>query len=249
MRNYKGIASLVILSVLILLGTFFAFRQEAQDKFGGEKDEATVIQEGVMNDRQRKNSKLYNLGEKARSLIKKTQKDLRIVTGEPYPIEASGDTGLPSQNAFIQELDCKSEAVLVGRVKSKVSQLSEDGKSVFTDYEVEVKDLIKDTKPERIKNGQTITVTRSGGAVKLHGRIIEVFNKSYKLLNVDREYLLFLGYLNDSDSYKPTDIEGTFEIYEGRVRRFTDTYNKYQPTDNALQDFITEIRTTLPNCF
>lgn len=55
------------------------------------EDQPTTIEDGVMTEKQRKNSKLYNQPETARSLIKKADEDLTIIIGERYPINNSPD--------------------------------------------------------------------------------------------------------------------------------------------------------------
>lgn len=213
------------------------------------EDQPTTIEDGVMTEKQRKNSKLYNQPETARSLIKKADEDLTIIIGERYPINNSPDGTWPSQEAYLQNLSCDSDAIVTGRVKRKSSQLSEDSRSVFTDYEFEIRGVYKNESPIGKEVGDLITLTRSGGKLKLGRHTISVFDKSFKTLSIGKEYLLFLKYLSNSSSFKPSDIESTFEVSGKQIRRFSDTSARYEFGSEDLDSFLNFIRNTTSACF
>jgi hypothetical protein len=100
-----------------------------------------------------------------------------------------------------------------------------------------------------IKPNSTISVTRSGGIVKLNNRRIEVVNASYKRLMIGKEYLLFVNYLSDSDSFQPSKtLEGSFEIQGDKIKRLRSQPAPYQPFNGDLASFLSKIREIAQNC-
>lgn len=190
MKNLKPMILCFILVIVTILTTFVVFRLQAQEKSQIRKEEPTLIQEDVMTEKQRKNSKLYKGHPKIENLISK-EKDVQMIIGEPYPINKFGGVSLPSQETYLQDIICKTNTIVVAKVKNKNSQISEDKKSVFTDYELEIKDIIKNNSSLDLKSDSTITLTRSGGAVKINGHVITISDKSYKRLNLEKDYLFF----------------------------------------------------------
>lgn len=212
MTNKKLTIITVSLLSFILVATFAVIRQHAQETSQSQQDRATVIEEGRISEKQKIHSKFYKQPDKGRSLIGKTNKDLTIIIGEPFVSRESEEDELLTTEGYFQRLTCNSDAVVVGKVTNKNSQLSEDKKSVFTDYEFVIEKVIKDSSPLKLQNTNAITVTRSGGVVLLNNQLVRVFDKSYKLLEIGNKYLLFLDFIKESDSFKASDVRGTFDI-------------------------------------
>jgi hypothetical protein len=244
MKSPKVLILVLVLSVGTALAAYLAFQQNAQSQRPYEKDEPTLIKNGEISDKQKKHSKRYNQGSKARSLIMKVDKDLQIIIGEPYSSSEADMT----QEEYIKKLTCGADTIFSGRVLRKSSQLSEDNKSVFTDYEIEIANTIKNSTPLALEIGDVATVSRSGGAVKLNGFLVDVLDKSFKRLIVGEQYLLFVNYLSDTESFVSSDREGVFEI-SSTVKRFSDTSPKYSARSAETDDFIRQIKTTYLSCF
>jgi hypothetical protein len=246
MKSPKVLVLATVLLVGTTLAAYLAFRQNAQNQRTYDKDEPTVIRNGDISDKQKKHSKRYNQGSKVRSLIMKVDRDLQMIIGEPYSSSEPDVT----QEEYIHKLTCGADTIFAGRVLRKSSQLSEDKKSVFTDYEIEILDTIKNGTPLALEIGSVATVSRSGGAVKLNGFVVDVLDKSFKRLIVGDKYLLFVDYLSDTESFVSSDRDGVFEI-SSTVKRFTDSSPKYKynARNAETEEFIRQIRTTSLSCF
>lgn len=243
MNNHQVTVIGVVLIAILVLFAITTFQQQAQDNTQQRaEDPPTPVQLGVISEKQKKNSKRYNRPN-SDSLVNENR-NVGVIIGRPFAKEDSSNNFIPSQQTHFQKLACQADTIVIGKVKSKNSQLSEDNTSVFTDYQIEVNTILK-TKLNNILPNNLITVTRSGGRVKFNNHLIEVIDKSYKQLKIGGEYLIFLNYLNDSDSFAASSDEGTFEIQGNKFKRFKDDKNiQYQSVDedlNNLNTYISEI--------
>ncbi len=195
-----------------------------QDK-ARHQEEATPIQEGVMSDKQKKHSKIFK-GFKDVTGGKK----LRDLAGERGDVEVTmpiGDVQAPRSaninqylNKYLNEVSCKADAVLIGTVTSKTSQLIEDGTFTFTDYEVRVEEVLKNNSTSPISSANTITVTRSGGAVKLNGHTIRAIDYRNESLAPGSRYLLFLQFIPETGAYQSLNnnlFEDSFQLCDGQI--------------------------------
>ncbi len=250
MQIRKVVILLTLLISAIFLSVFIVFNQNAQNKTAADDQEPTIIQDGLMSERQKKHSKLYRQPEESRSLIKKVDKDLTIIIGEPWHDDTSIGGILPTQEEYLGKVACEATSIVSGTVKAKFSQLTEDSKSVFTDYDFEIADIFKNSSKVNLQKGDVITVTRSGGVIKLNGRIIRVYDKSFKFLKIGASYLLFLSYLTDAETFKPSDGEGTFEISGKKVERFNNTSQKFQLNNkDGWNDFANFLEMSSSRCY
>lgn len=233
-----------ILGVIGFVSTILITKTNSQTKESSKEELPTFIELNKYTDRQRKHSKLYNRPE-SKSLINEN-KSIGVVIGRQFIKNES--FVIPQQSSFFANLTCKADVVVQGKVKSKSSQLSEDNASVFTDYEVEINSVLQDNLAV-VKPNKVIVVTRSGGKVVLNGNQIEVINKSYKMLKIGDEYVLFLKYLSDSDSFAASSDEGTFEIKDNKFIRYKDNNDiVYQNEDNTLNGLIDLITAINSQC-
>lgn len=242
----------IIGTILIAATILFAavsFHQQAQDKSIPQQDEPTQIQEGIMTEKQRKHSKLYNRTVSKSKILTSGTENVRRIIGAPFITENSLEEPLTSQKTSFKKIACQSGTIIVGEIKSKNSQLSEDSNSIFTDYEIVVEDVIKDKSFSNVQLDKDITITRSGGAVKINNRIIEVVDKSYKTLSVGRTYLFFLNYLSNSDSFMAAAVEGTFEVYGGEIKRLNDADSHYEQAGKNLVNTVDDVHQVAQQCF
>ena len=183
LKNKITLFSVLVVAIGISAAAFFvAFRSEAQTQQNNNKKEvkvrrgdlekqrlldATPIQKGVMTAKQKKHSKIFK-GYRDRAKIS----DLMAQRGDIEIIQPVGNVRTPQSfnlDNYLQELSCKADAVVAGTVKSKASQINEDGTFVFTDYEFTSEEVLKNNAVAPINSSTGITITRTGGAVKLNG--------------------------------------------------------------------------------
>jgi len=197
-----------------------AAKQAEMAQFEAGAKDATIVQSGVLSNTQRKHRKLYDgmfetgtpfneMGASAKAqghlIVGRTISTLRQVL-EPQTAEA-----------FVKKLAEKSDAIVIGRVNQKTSQLTENNKFVFTDYEVDVWDVIKSTTD--LRAGTTITVTCLGGRVLLEGILVTALHDQFPPWEVNgSDILLFLRAVADAGCYQTTTSQSVFEMSGGNIR-------------------------------
>lgn len=212
----RMILGLIVLSVgLISLSVAVQF-QSGKAKLTQDSDPPTPIQEDLMGDKQKKHSKIYKgtswytKGKKIKDLIS-DKGDLNISA----PLLDFIKRPTPPFNEFLRQQTCGADAVVLGVVNNKNSQLIEDGTFIFTDYDISVREVLKDNQAAPVRQGDEITVTRLGGAIKLNGHIVRATDPSMGPLRVGETYLLYLKFLPDTGAYRPVArsvAEDTFHI-------------------------------------
>jgi hypothetical protein len=251
MLSHKKIISLFLIAFAVTVMTALtALHGRTQSSTASSKrDEGTPIQEGVMTERQKKHSKIFKGFEGATRGRK-----LRDLVAERGDIDVREDLGTtflpPSFNLHenLQRLACEADAVVIGTVKSKSSQLIEEGTFVFTDYEVAVEEILKNNFAAPIQQNNAITVTRSGGTVKLNGHIVRAIDYRDKPLEIGEHYLLYLKFISDTGAYRPFGNSMSDDTLYLRGGKITQVSRKYLPLGRRVADadsFMAEVRTAL----
>ena len=189
-------------------------RPEAPSK----KVDATPVQE--LTEKQKQHSKLYDKSMRSRKKLSDSTGDLQMGIAAPWA-EPVDDTPSTSTEEFLKTATCEAHAIVIGRVKSKTSMLTEDGRFVFTDYELQVEEKIRDNPDAPIQPESVITVSRPGGAVELDGKTFRVTDESFKALEVNGRYLLVLRFIPTTGAYHAINSHGSFELKDNKVHRLT----------------------------
>lgn len=243
------IASILVLAVM---GVISLLQGHAQKASGLKQTEpATPVQEGVMTDRQKEHSKLYENYkgiEKLTDLIKQkgdnsNELSITIMPGMPE-LSLSGQVSTPE--AFLKNLAAESDAIVVGSITDKSSQLTENGTFIFTDYDVVVEDVLKNSNANNIQPHSNIVVTRPGGRILLQGRPITARDKNFKPFVIGGRYLLFLKYIPATNAYHAVSDKGSFEIVNSRVELLTEAPDAMQVNKDAAS-FIDDVRRAVAN--
>ena len=137
-------------------------------QFAIEALDASPVQLGVLTPQQRAHSKLYLHYSQLRrktigDLVTQVKGKYRIVgtVVEVGLLEAPTEPETPE--SYFGKLADKSDVILRGKVTSKVSQVTEDGSFIFTDYKVAVSEVMKNNQTSPLRSSATITVTHPGG--------------------------------------------------------------------------------------
>jgi len=189
--------------------------------------DATEIEEGKMTEKQKKHSKLFkNRGYEYATAGKKKLTILAQETGRDVEIyRFIGDVIMPesfSIDNYFRDLTCEADAVIIGDVKGKASQLTEDGTFVFSEYQFIVSQVIKNNRLEAIQPSGEITVVRSSGSVKLKNKNKKITtNDEIELpLKKNQSYILFLKFNLETQSYSSLGnalTDASFQINDGLV--------------------------------
>ncbi len=105
----------------------------------------------------------------------------------------------------IRSLTVNSDAAVIGIPLTRQSQLTDSHHFVFSDYEVRITSVLAD-KNQILSAGETIVVTRAGGAITLDGHNIRAVETEFQLFHLNTPYLFFLHRsASGSFSLKPSD--------------------------------------------
>jgi hypothetical protein len=106
----------------------------------------------------------------------------------------------------------KSDAIISGRVTKKTSQIAENDSFIFTDYAIEIAEVLRNNLAAPVETGATVTVTRPGGKVVLDDVIVKATDYSFAPLLVDSDVILFLKFIPETGTYCVTEPTASFEL-------------------------------------
>lgn len=243
MKSALTLMALTLVGVSLLVASGSAgFRQD-------EKEIATPIREGVMTERQREHSKLYQqyrTDKKLRDINVPGTSDVKVGAGTSLPM---GDPSAApfNRNSFLMRLACNADAVLVGLVNDKTSQLTEDEGFIFTDYGYVVEAILKNNGAAPAQVNDAITITRPGGAVRLNGRVFRAEDESFKMLSVNTRYVMFLRYIRATGAYQAINSKATFGLLKNGVQKLTSEWTGLE-NENDTAQFLGEVQAAANNC-
>ncbi len=189
------------------------------------QDKATAIQVGVMTEKQKEHSKLFKQYQSGKKLDAIPAQE--FAPGVEPGVYIEPGTPVLSSNVvvnfddFLRELNCDADAVVAVTVNDQAAQLTESKEFTFTDYTAEVREIYKNNPAAPLTQHSAITVTRPGGRVEINGRVVGAIDSSFKLLQQGKQYLLFLKYLPNTNSYKSIR-QGSFLIDGDKLSAMTE---------------------------
>jgi hypothetical protein len=125
-----------------------------------------------------------------------------------------------------------SDLVIRGIVRSRNDRLSNDGRTVLTDYAIEVVEAIHPLNGW-LRVQDVITVRRFEGAVNISGRTFVARENDFPGFGYSEEYFLFLRQGETALHYVVGGRQGAYRVSHGSVPMFTG-----RPTDPEVS--ITE---------
>jgi len=232
------IGVVVGLALMVVVGVG-ASRQKQKSveeaEFQAELEGATPVQVGVLTERQRMHSKVFSdfrQGETINDLVA-AYRGQRVV----FRISVDVNTPRLSPEAeplenFLGKLEQQSDAVIVGSVTDKVSQITEDGRFIFTDYDVTVKEVLKGEASLELGVGKTINVTCPGGKVLVGNAIVKTSGNSMASLPLNNsEVLLFVKALLQKGDFKLARYDASFELGDASVTALAGVLPSTYPID------------------
>jgi hypothetical protein len=231
MKRNKKIASIVFAVVVIGAATA-AVRFQGQNQKSGQgqdREQATVIQEGQMTEKQRQHSKLFGKYGDVTHGKKLTELSL---SGDVDVLREKGDEIL-TQSSYLSITDylsllaCHADAIVVGVVENKSSQLIDDGTFLFTDYSFRPQEVLKDNGYDPLQVDFEITVTRIGGLATLNGHTVRAVDETQKSLRAGSRYLLFLRYIPATRAYRSmgtTSGDDSFELVDANIAQVSERH-------------------------
>jgi hypothetical protein len=263
MNLNKALLTLLLLVCLCLLGLGMTHEHvfkpstastrfvAAPQQLAGQRtrEEATPIEIGVKTGRQREHGKLfkgthYIRGKKISELV--AERGDVALSGPILEVPILPNVTLGDALAYIT---CGADAIITGTVKSKASNLIETDTFVFTDYEVEINEVLKDGVAAPLVPNDVIVVPRLGGVVALNGHTVRANDEAMAGLVVGERYLLYLRFIPSTGGYRPLGhpaFDDTFHLAGGR---FTQVSRKQLPLgwdrDAEAGSFMSDVRNAL----
>ncbi len=170
-----------------------------------EQEPATKIEPGVMSEKQREHSKLYDeFYTKGQGRLDEDPQSQRVRDFQADMYKPPGLEPVPdpiSIEQFMQRQSCAADAVVAGVVIDKVSQLVASAQFLFTDYTVRITDVYKKNSAAELLPGSEITVVRPGGKVEIGGRTVKTIDGRFLTLTLGSRVLLFLKHIPKTGAY------------------------------------------------
>lgn len=219
-----AVFAVVVLATLTISASLRAQRQRPEP---AAAEEATPVQEGGMSEKQKEHSKLFKSKSTRPIKIKDKLQEPGNERGEIEvwaPIEEYTHYPARPLAAYLHDLTCRADAVVVGTVKGKDSNFTADGTFLFTDYEVAPAEVLKDAAASPIAEGGRITVVRGGGAVAFGGRTVLAIDPAFPALQRNASYLFYLKAIPATGAYRPVAnpyAEDTFRLQDGKARHLS----------------------------
>lgn len=142
-----------------------------------------------------------------------------------------------------------SDAVIVGRVNSAEAHLSNDKTGIYSEFSIQLEEVLKDGPHSSTLPGNSISGERLGGAVRFpSGSIQRYETRGQGMPRVGNRYLLFLKRLNQEPDFfiiTGYDLSGTTvsPLDGSEVEEGTESYpfDKYRGFD--VSSFVGLVRT------
>src|SRR6266404_1151270 len=252
--NFQGLRVIILqVGVCIAIGSTIILSAndreivtQAQERLS---DEATPVQAGVMTERQRQHSKLYKYKSGNNILDLLNLKDQEVEVHQNEPLSFSVPNSVQATDADeVRRITCTADAVVVGEIRSKVSQITENQKFIFTDYVFFVQEVLKNNTTGAVQQESEITVTRPGGAVLIGGKHITAIDDSVLPLRKGKQYLLFLRYLPETESFTSIETGESYELARDHVKVLRATSTDLIAAKHNSNSLLTEVKSAAGSC-
>lgn len=244
-KKVLGISFILLIGGVISALAIFAHSQTISVI---DQERADSVRKGVKTEKQKKHGTLIvnNRGENLYDLARQRpaiegDSDIDIVSLPGMPeLSPTGQPNLADQT--LGNLTAEADAIVIGVVASKESQLTESETFIFTDYEMAIREVLKDNGAAPINPSDKITVVRPGGVVEIEGRVVRAVDRTVKPLQIGEQYLLFLKYIPTTGSYLASSGAGSFKIENDKVTTLTDDprYSDFKKNQGTTS-FVNEI--------
>ncbi len=165
----------------------------------------------------------------------RVEKEIGLPTFDPI------STGSSDIQRLLTARGCDADAVVIGSTKSSTSQLTEDESFLYTTYQFDIEEVLKDNAAQPLNSGQSIAVIRTGGSIDLNGRKVVAEYKAAKSLEVGQHYLLYLTFLPEKSSYAADNI--SYQIKNNKIFKLTEqSLGKELESGNDADSFISRVR-------
>ncbi len=208
---YFGRVAVGLVWVLIIIVA--VSQQKNSDLF-----DATPVKSRELTEKQRANSKHFNFYRYMRSddltsLINVGKRQGSKIVQTKVEVGLGPVQRPVSPEVYFEELARASDAVILGQVTQKKSQFTENDGFLFTNYDVAVKEVLKNNLLKPLTSGATIDVIRPGGKVLIDDIIVIAEDRnSLSLPSNGHDIVLFLKFLAETGSYIALKYNEAYEL-------------------------------------
>lgn len=209
---------------------------------------------GHMSPRQHEHSKLYSnydltagkdLCALAGNATDKEAIEVQVIAPSDRNFRLGPEVPPPPSypNPYLVSIAYGADAVILGEMKSKASALTKGKAFVFTDFQMNVLEVIKDNVKAPIGIGSDITVTRPGGTLEIAGKEVCAADDSFKPFQLGGQYVLLLEYIPVTGAYRAYADQSFQLLLDGGVAKLTTSQaiNLAESRGDA-QRFLNEVR-------
>jgi hypothetical protein len=120
---------------------------------------------------------------------------LRTLRAPPLIVQVADSLG------SLSNLSCENDLVVLGEVGNGTSHATLSQSYIYTDWELTIKEVLRNDARSPAQVGQTIVVTRQGGTLTIRGRHVYTHDDDFKQFQSGAEVLLYLHYLPGTGTY------------------------------------------------
>lgn len=239
MANKQGAKIALVLSLIGFCGFIAAWMITRGSAIASPQEE-TITQRQIEHSRVFSD---YDIGPDLRELAARGTGDVVVVDDTPIQVL------LPSQNpnplSFFRAITCDADAIVIGVLRNQLSShLTEGGAFIFTEYELEVEQVLKNNAVAPIEARSNIIVARSGGAIQLNGRTVRAIDDSFTPFETGGRYALFVRFIPATGAYRAFS-SGSFQLRDGRIVKLGDAITQWGEVRGERLAFIAELRVAL----
>lgn len=180
--------------------------------------------------------------------------ELAVTSQDAGPIGVEmfthADWGLPPDplpsypHPYLVVVSRGADAVVIGVAKKGVSALTADEGFIYSDWEFEVEEILKDNASSPLSVFGGITVTRPGGTLTLHGKEIYARETNFLSFVPGARYLLFLKFLPKTNAYEAFG-DMSFRLEQRKVHVLSKSDPLSQTGKTGPTEFLAEVRAAI----
>lgn len=246
--NKNCLVLFTLLFVFLAMATVWAAIRK-QDTKRPSQEQPTVVTEGSLTEAQKKHGKLFQAEGRRKKLSSLPDGFTIYIPAEQpdTPTQSEINNSALKRSRF-QSMVCDADLIITAVPAKSTTQITEAGDFIFTDYELIVGDIIRDTS-NTLRSSSIVTLTSPGGSVSLNGKRYRVLDQSFGRLEGGRTYLLFLKFNAHGSTYQAASKYGTFALNGDRFEPVANNTMPYwvQGIDNP-SSFITNLRSVADSC-
>ena len=137
---------------------------------------------------------------------------------------------------LLQLLADRSSLVIRGTALRYKSNFTSSRSFLYSDWQFKVLEVFKNPDHLYVGVGDTITVTRSGGAFKWNGQTVVAHDFTFPAFRVGEEYVLFLAPITDDPTSYRASGWGSFRISDDKVHYLIDPNDRQDDLAKATSE-------------